>query len=236
MEDMKRVCLLTGASGLLGTAFIERYAEQYQIVAVHHQHAVQFATQEQVFIDPLFPSRELPANNQTVDSIRADISKPEEINRLIHEVIVRFGRIDLLINCAAIRAWTNLLKPGAVDAAEMILNINVLGPLRLCVGLAQNFWRQDADANVRFNRNVINISSTAGLFVYGDLGQALYGMSKAALNHLTYHLASEFWDIGVRVNAVAPDSFPGRVATEDVLQAIINLDASEATGQVLPLY
>ena len=49
VEAMKRVCLLTGASGSLGTAFIERYAATYRIVAVHHRSPVQFATADQRF-------------------------------------------------------------------------------------------------------------------------------------------------------------------------------------------
>lgn len=40
---MTRVCLLTGASGPLGTALIERYADRYQIVAVHHRRPLYFA-------------------------------------------------------------------------------------------------------------------------------------------------------------------------------------------------
>src|SRR5947209_14314020 len=102
MDDIKRVCLLTGASGPLGTAFIERYADRYQIIAVHNRNAIQFATQEQVFVDPLFPSLGIPANNNAVYSVRVDISKQDEIEHLIREVIARFERIDDLINGAAI--------------------------------------------------------------------------------------------------------------------------------------
>lgn len=236
MEDMKRVCMLTGASGPLGTAFIEHYADRYQIIAVHNRNPIQFATQEQVFVDPLFPSSGIAANDHAVYSVRANISKQDEIEYLIREVIARFGRIDLLINGAALRAWSHLLAPGALDTAEAQMSVNLLAPVRLAVALARAFWCLDPDTNVRFNRNIINISSTAGLFVYPDLGQALYAMSKAALNHLTYHIATDFWDIGIRVNAVAPDTFPGRVSTEEVLDAIISLDTSKLTGKVLPLY
>lgn len=236
MEDMKRVCLLTGASGLLGTAFIKRFSDQYRIIAVHNRNTLQSATQEQVYIDPLFPPMEITANNHAVYSVRADISKQGEIERLIDEVMARFGRVDLLVNGAAVHAWSHLLNPGALGTVEVQMNVNVIAPVRLAVGLAQAFWHSNLDANVRLNRNIINISSTAGLFVYPDQGQAAYAMSKAALNHITYHLASEFWDIGIRVNAVAPDTFPSRISTEAVLEAIIGLDSSNQTGQVLPLY
>jgi NAD(P)-dependent dehydrogenase (short-subunit alcohol dehydrogenase family) len=127
------------------------------------------------------------------------------------------------------------LTPGAIDLAEALFQINLQAPLRLSVGLAQALWRSDPADNLRLNRNIINVSSTAGLFVYPDLGQALYGTSKAALNHLTYHLASEFWDIGVRVNAIAPNSFPGIVSTGRVLEAITTFDAGSHTGEVLRL-
>jgi len=236
MESMKRICLLTGASGLLGSAFIERYAVRYQIIAVHRQRPIEFATQEQQFIDPLFPTQEIAVNKNAVHAIRADISKSDEIDRIVREVIARFGNIDVLINCAAVRGWSHLLAPGTLNAAEAVININILAPLRLSVAVAQSVWRADPEANQRLNRNIINISSTAGLFVYPDLGQALYGMSKAALNHLTYHLASDFWDIGIRVNALVPDTFPGVITIEEVLEAIVALDDSEQTGQALPIH
>ena len=86
---------------------------------------------------------------------------------------------------------------------------------------------------MQHNRNVVNISSTAGHFVYEDLGQGLYATSKAALDHLTYHLASEFWDLGIRVNAVAPDTFPGRDATGESSTRSWRSTSSADTGQVV---
>jgi NAD(P)-dependent dehydrogenase (short-subunit alcohol dehydrogenase family) len=235
LEDVNRVCLLTGGSGLLGGAFIERYAARYRIVAVHHRSAIPFATQEQQFVDPLFPSREIDANRNAVYAIRADIASFDEIDRVVSEALSRFRRVDLLINGAAVRSWSPLLAAGALDTAETSWQVNVLAPLRFSVALAQRFWCFEPSENLRFNRNIVNISSTAGLFVYPDLGQALYGTSKAALNHLTYHLASELWDIGIRANAVAPDTFPGRVSKESVLDTIVRLDDSEQTGHIVRL-
>jgi len=235
VEEVKRVCLMTGASGSLATAFIQRYADRYRIIAVHNRHPVQFAAQDQEFVDPLAPSHRVAANEHAVHSVRADLSEADGVARLVSEVVAQFGSIDLLINAATMRSWSPLLEPGALDAAEAVLRTNVLAPLRLSVTIAQHLWQSDPAGNQRANRNIINISSSAGLFVYPDQGQTLYSISKAAVNQLTYHLANEFWNIGVRVNALAPDSFPGRVAITEVLEAIIDLDASEQTGQVIPL-
>jgi NAD(P)-dependent dehydrogenase (short-subunit alcohol dehydrogenase family) len=231
----ERVCLLTGASGLLGTAFIERFANEYAIAAIHHRHLVEFATQAQVFVDPLCPSRQFVAPQRQVYAIQADLSQPPEIDRVLDEVLSRFGHVDLLIHGAALRCYSPVADIGVLERVETLFSVNLFAALRLCVGLVQKFWSLDPAANARSNRNVINISSSAGSFVYPDQGQSLYATSKAALNHLTYHLASELWDFGVRVNAVAPDSFPGRVATAEVLDAIRDLDSSNKTGQIVSI-
>ena len=125
------------------------------------------------------------AGGQSRSLFHPRLSQRKEIDRLVSEVASRFGRIDLLINGAALRSWEPLLATGALDLSESLFHVNVLAPLQLSVGLAQRLWRSDPNTNVRsFNRNIVNISSTGGLLVYPDLGQALYGMSKAALNHL----------------------------------------------------
>ena len=126
--------------------------------------------------------------------------------------------------------------PYALADAEQTMNINVLAPIRLAVGFARLYWCFHPKENVKFRRNVINVSSTAGLYVYPDLGQALYATSKAALNQATYHLASELWDIGIRVNVVAPNSFPDIVPVESVLDQIAAFDNSEETGRISVLH
>ena len=74
MEGLKRVCLLTGASGTFGRAFMERFADRYHIAAVHHERPIDFATQDQVFVDPLRPDDEVPTNDHAVYAMRADLS------------------------------------------------------------------------------------------------------------------------------------------------------------------
>jgi NAD(P)-dependent dehydrogenase (short-subunit alcohol dehydrogenase family) len=232
MGVMNRTCLLTGASGTLGSAFIARFADVYDIVAVRLTHPVYAATTDQQFVDP-FSGQQQPRPG--VRSVVTDLTDPQAVNDLISLLRREMGQIDLLLNAAAIRAWQPLLRPDSDTVAARVFDVNVIGLLRLTTGVARAFWCADPAANIAANRCVVNISSIAGCYVYPDLGQAMYAASKAALNHLTYHLASEFWDIGVRVNAVAPDTFPGRVATDAVLDAIRDLDAGDQTGQIVPI-
>ena len=83
------------------------------------------------------------------------------------------------------------------------------------------------------NRNIVNVSSTSGAYVFA--GQGGYSASKAALNMLTCHMADEFAAIGIRVNAVAPDTFPQRVSTESVCDAIARVDQQPISGRLLLL-
>lgn len=230
---MNRLCLLTGASGQFGRAFVKRYASEFEIVAVYNRHEADFATQDQTVFDPLDPARPRPGNEHPAFAIRADLATVEGAHQVCAQVIERCRRIDLLINAAVHRRWASLLSSEALADADTAIEVNVLAPLRLAAGFARLFWRAHVDENIQRNRNIINISSTAGCYVYPDLGQAIYATTKAALNHATYHMASEFWDLGVRVNALAPDTFPGRVRTERVLDAVMALDRGSETGRVV---
>ncbi|MBT0769063.1 SDR family oxidoreductase [Kineosporia sp. J2-2] len=232
---MRPVCLLTGAGGLFGQAFVARCAAEYRIVAVHGRTPVNRASQNQTFVDPLNPGGRLALNDDPVHTIRADLSRADEIERVVDETLNEFGQVDLLINAAARRHWAPLLAPGAIASASEVFDVNLLAPLRMSVEVARRCWLADPAGNLAANRSVVQLSSTAGLYVYPDLGQALYGTSKAGLNHLTYHLASEFWDLGVRVNALAPDTFPGRVATQDVIDGVLDLARSDVTGRIVDL-
>jgi NAD(P)-dependent dehydrogenase (short-subunit alcohol dehydrogenase family) len=82
---------------------------------------------------------------------------------------------------------------------------------------------------------VINLSSSAGSRVYPGYGQGLYSASKAALDFVTSHLAAELAPVGVRVNALAPNTFPGIVTTELVLDRLLHLADGTMTGKILLL-
>ena len=113
--------------------------------------------------------------------------------------------------------------------------MNAFVPLQLSMLVAKKFWNDRRDENRLMNRSVVNISSTAGHFIYPGSGQGLYSASKGALNYLTMHMADEFEAIGVRANALAPNSFPGLIPTESAADGIVKLAESAVTGKILIL-
>jgi NAD(P)-dependent dehydrogenase (short-subunit alcohol dehydrogenase family) len=229
-----RVCLLTGAGGQLGTAFCRRFADRYAIAAVHRGGPPAVATQHQHWIDPLRPDDLLDDNLHPVFGIAADLSQPGAIGQAVELTLARFGHIDLVVNAIGCRVWAPLVDSERVlDSAADQLEINALVPVRVAVELARRCWRTRDAENRAASRHVLNVSSTAGLYVYAGLGQSAYSASKAALNFFTLHLAEEFAQFGVRVNAVAPDSFPGRISLSAVLDGIERLDRGDVTGRIL---
>ena len=232
----RRVVLLTGAGGLLGDAFCRRYAAAYDIVAVCRTRVPGVASQHESFVDPLDPGSSPEENDARVFTVFADLAQPGQVERVVEVALARHGRIDVLVNNAG---YQQHHPRGLIDGDVALqdfgqhLTTNVTVPLHLAVRTAQLFWRDRAEENRQERRHVVNVSSIAGSRVYPGRGQGLYAASKAALNHLTRHMSTEFDAFGVRVNALAPNSFPHRVPTEDVADAITRLDRETVTGRVL---
>jgi NAD(P)-dependent dehydrogenase (short-subunit alcohol dehydrogenase family) len=232
----RKVCLLTGASGALGSAFCRLYRDRYQIAAVFRTRTPQPPSQLSRWIDPLDPLRTLSENANQVFAIQADLTDDGEVQRIAELTLARFGRVDLLVNAAVHSIWAPIVGSAVLrESVERQFQVNALVPLRLATELAETFWRDRDQENRVIGRNVVNVSSIAGIYVYPGQGQSVYSASKAALNNLTCHLASEFAAFGVRVNATAPDSFPSLVSTERVAESIVRLDEGEMNGQILVL-
>lgn len=236
MSPQGRVCLLTGAGGTLGSAFCRSYAGRYQVAAVWSRRPPLFAAQTQQVFDPLGEETNLPENRHPILTIRADITSRNAVARTVDTVLSQLGRVDVIVHAAGFRHWAPMLSGDSlVESVDRHFDVNVKAPFMLTLEVAKRFWEGRAAENAAANRNVINVSSTAGVRVYPGHGQSVYAASKAALNHLTRHLAAELQPLGVRANSLCPDTFPGRVATSLVTQALVRLDEDTVTGGVLLL-
>jgi len=148
--------------------------------------------------------------------------------------LARYNRIDVVIHAAVCTTTGPILRgERLLESAESQLRLNVVVPLKLSAIVAREFWQYDEAANRGSNRCWINVSSTSATNVYRGSGQSVYSASKAALNVLTRHMADEFQAIGVRVNALAPNSFPRIVPTSEVVEGLRQLDVGTMTGKIL---
>jgi NAD(P)-dependent dehydrogenase (short-subunit alcohol dehydrogenase family) len=236
MKSNKKVCLFAGAGGALGEMFCRMWGAQYDIVAVLRSRTPQIVTQHQWWVDPLMPNAPLTENRSGVYAIQADLTEESERRRVVEVTLARFDRIDILVNAAAVCHWAPMLNGrDLLENAAQHFETNVLLPLRLSALIAEYFWRDRTVENRNYNRSIVNISSTSGVYIYPGVGQSIYSASKAALNYLSMHMGDEFSQLGVRVNALAPTSFPSLIPTEMAAEGIRRLAESDANGRILIL-
>jgi len=128
-------------------------------------------------------------------AVPGDVSKREDVERIVSQVVDRWRRLDVLINNAAVATGTRLPQ---LEEAEWrrTFDVNVTGPFLLLKAVLPVMERQ------RYGR-IINIGSTASKTV-STLGGAHYTASKHALVGLTRAAARELGPLGITVNAVCP--------------------------------
>lgn len=197
------VALVTGASRGLGKAIAQRLAKEGATVALtartlEPDSKYQGSLQQTV--------EEIRADGGSALAVQADLSKPEERERLFAQVIDEVGAPDILVNNAAV-TFLRRLDEFPERRVRLMMEMHVLAPLHL-TQLAIPAMRE------RHRGWVLNVTSVAGDLPSGppfsefdgSAGFGIYGTVKAALNRLTKSLAAELYDDGIAVNAAAPSN------------------------------
>ena len=143
-----------------------------------------------------------------------DVSNEEQVNQMVSNVIMRFGRIEILINNAGINR-DGVLHRADKDEWDAVMAVNLTGPF-LCTKAVLPLMRKQ-----KYGR-IVNIASVTGKI--GISGTGYYGTAKTGLIGLTRIAAAENATKGITINAVAP----GYVKTdlmmhypEEILNGII---------------
>lgn len=179
-----RVALITGAASGYGRATAEVFAEQGVRLALCDINQPMLA--------------EVAAKLEPVDGhllSNVDISHIHECENLVRSTIEKFGRLDILVNVAAV------LEPARIDEVdeehwERTLDVNLKGAYFLTRAASRPMRR------AKWGR-VINFVSTAGV-TGGKLPVSVYGISKGGLITMTKGFARAFGRDNVLVNAISP--------------------------------
>lgn len=231
---MRPVCLVTGASGKLGKALIERLSPGHDLICVHNRREPVGSSQVRRRLG--HPPDARTPNRPDAYWIQADLRSDSDLRHVVDLALARFDIIDVVVNGAADTTFHGpLLDLAFSDKAVAQLELNCVQPLKLVSLVHHAVWKHDPDENRRRNRSVVNVSSISGLHAYASVGQAYYGASKAALNHLTRYLATELTPYSVRANALCPAKFPDTVPTSVVADSILQAIEGQATGEVREL-
>jgi acetoacetyl-CoA reductase len=187
------VGLVTGGTRGIGAAITTMLAKNGAKVAAGYSRGREPAEALQKQLQG--EGGEVSVHQGRVDSI-------EDCQRVVGEVLERFGRIDFLVNNAGITVDKTVRKMTAEDWHN-VLNVNLFGAFAMTKAVLEHMIE-------RGSGRIVNISSVIG--ETGNVGQANYAASKAGLFGFTKSLALEMSRRGITVNVVAP----GFIATEMV--------------------
>lgn len=171
---MSQRVIVTGGSGGIGAAIVQRFVDDGARVAVLDRRA--------------------PADPAASAFIAVDLRDPLDTRRAVGEAVDALGGIDVLVNCAGIFQHTALLDI-SVDDWDRVIDINARATLITMQAVAPTMLEARRGS-------IVNIASMAAK--HGGGGEAHYAASKAAVVALTRAGAQEWGCHGVTVNAVCP--------------------------------
>ncbi len=182
---MKKIALVTGASGDIGRQIAVDLANDGYIVVINYNNSQYGAD---------LALEEIISNGGEAYALKADISDRAQVDEMVEEVLACYGRIDLLVNNAGI-AKQNMFQDITEDEWDKIFDINVKGTFNCTQAVIKGMISNHSG-------NIINISSIWG--ISGASCEVAYSASKAAIIGFTKALAQEVAPSNIRVNCVAP--------------------------------
>jgi 3-oxoacyl-[acyl-carrier protein] reductase len=210
-----KIALVTGSSRGIGRAIALRLSRDGAAVAINYISDANSAEAT---------AAEIQAAGSAAVALQADVSKPEDIQKLFDQTIEQFGQLDVLVNNAGIRISKNIVD---IDEAEYdrLFAINVKGTFFAC---------QQAARRLTEGGRIINLSSAVTRMMLP--GYSIYAASKGAVDQITRVLAKELGPRNITVNAIAPGPVDTELfrdgKSEELIQQMAQMAALGRIGEV----
>ncbi|MCX7912557.1 MAG: SDR family oxidoreductase [Dehalococcoidales bacterium] len=183
-----KVALVTGGSRGIGRAIAEAMAAFGADVAI--------AARDRGKIDETLAI--LAKYRVRTLGISADMTREDDIKRMVSETLKTFGRIDILFNNAGIARPQRPIHEEVVEDFDIVIATNLRGPFLVLKYVLPVMMKQNKGS-------IINISSTAGLRAeIPEIAPVGYCAAKAGINVMTQVAAIEYAKYNIRVNCIAP--------------------------------
>jgi NAD(P)-dependent dehydrogenase (short-subunit alcohol dehydrogenase family) len=208
----ERIALVTGGSRGIGRAICSTLAQQgWQVVAVARDARALAAV-----------AKEIADLGGRCDHFVCDARDPQQINDCVAQALLRYQRIDLLVNNAGGGSSGRPLPADELPDAEWVdtIDLNLTSAYRFCRAVAPAMKACGGGA-------IVNVSSIAA-HVASNLSGIAYTAAKTGMVGLSRHLAKELGPFGIRVNTVAP----GIIASERVAAKYEAFTEAERTNIV----
>lgn len=182
----KSVCLVTGSSRGIGKSCIEEFAKCGLNVVINYYHHEKEALELKNYVEKEYKVKALVC--------KCDVSKEEEVEKMINEIVDTFGGLDILVNNASV-CRDSLFHDKTVKEFRRILDVNLLGTYLVSKYASKVMLEQKKG-------KIINISSTNAIDTFYP-ESCDYDASKAGVISLTHNLARELAP-NILVNCVCP--------------------------------
>jgi 3-oxoacyl-[acyl-carrier protein] reductase len=183
--EINEVALVTGSSRGIGRAIVIELAKSGIDIVVNDSKNPQ---------EGFEVAKEITKMGQRAIYIQADVSDPDQVEKMVEEILSEFGKIDILVNNAGIIV-DKLLRDMTIEEWNNVIAVNLTSVFN-CTKSAIKYMQKQKSGKI------INISSVSGQI--GNIGQANYSASKAGVISFTKTVAKEYAKDGIIVNAVAP--------------------------------
>lgn len=201
---MQEIVIVTGASKGIGKEIAKKLAMKgYQVIANYNKSEKEILNLKQ----------ELLEKNINIDIFRADVSKREEVEKLVSYTIEKYKKIDVLINNAGISQIKEFTQITDDDWNNMI-NTNLNSVFYMTQNVCKNMIKNKKGC-------IINISSIWG--ITGASCEVHYSVSKAGIDAMTKSLAKELGPSNIRINSIAPgiiDTGMNKSLTQEEIKVI----------------
>jgi NAD(P)-dependent dehydrogenase (short-subunit alcohol dehydrogenase family) len=225
-----QVVIVTGGTGNLGRAIVHAFSAAGAHLVAPDRSVGQAAN--------LLP--ELASSKDHLLAEGVDVTDPEQMDRLVQEVLSRFGRIDVLVNTVGgYRAGTPVHEM-PLDTWDIMLTLNARSVLVASRAVIPTMLSQG-------HGKIVNIGSRSALSAQG--GDAAYSAAKSAVARLTESMSADYKRQGIQVNAVIPSALvsaddlqadPTRGVTPEAVAQVILFLCSDAgsiiNGALIPAY
>lgn len=241
-----RVAVVTGGIGLLGKEFCRTLAEAGASVVIVDINAEACSLLE----------AELNSSGYKAFSVASDITNPDSVNNMVNQVIAKYGRLDVLVNSAALDpkfdpdAFAKGISPGKFEEYPLeqwnaAINVNLTGTFLVTQACVKPMLANGKKGSI------INICSTYGLngpdqriYRKEDGSQSAfkpvyYTVSKAGIVGFTKYLAAYYMETEIRVNMLTPggvfnnhnETFVKNYSAKTIIGRMAHLD--EMNGALL---
>lgn len=182
-----KVAIITGGNSGVGAATAKLFAKEGAKIIISARREAQLEA----------VADEIRKAGGEVLPLCADISKPEDAERMVKTAVEAYGKLDILVNNAGVLdSGLKAIDNFSEDDINKVLSINTKGTMYMIKEASKEMAKNNAGS-------IVNVASVAG--VNGG-GGAAYVTSKAAVIGLTKHTALRFCGQGIRCNAVCPGS------------------------------